>query len=97
MLAGVEAVPMVMTEEELLTVEEVAARLKVHRETVRAWLRHGRLRGTRPGGTRLGWRIPASELERLLREGYPDTPPPAPAPTRLKPGRRQRRRPGRRP
>jgi excisionase family DNA binding protein len=52
--------------EELLTVEEVAARLRSNPETVRRYLRSGKLRGVRPGGTRLGWRIPVSELDRFL-------------------------------
>jgi excisionase family DNA binding protein len=60
-----------MTDEELLTVDEFAARLKVHPETVRIWLRKGRLRGSRPGGTRLGWRIPAGELQRVVEAGFP--------------------------
>lgn len=60
---------MVMTDDELLTVDEFAARLKIHPETVRIWLRSGRLHGSRPGGTRLGWRIPAGELQRIVAEG----------------------------
>lgn len=55
--------------DELLTVDEVAARLKVHPETIREWLRAKRLRGSRLGGTRLGWRIRASELERFVQGG----------------------------
>ena len=53
-------------EEDALTVDEVAARLKMSRYTVRQWLRDGKLRGVRLGGVRLGWRIPASEVARLL-------------------------------
>lgn len=53
--------------EEWLTVEEAAARLKVHPETVRVWLREGTLKGTQPLKRRIGWRIPASEVERVLR------------------------------
>jgi excisionase family DNA binding protein len=55
--------------EELLTVEEVAERLKLSQETIRIWLRTGRLRGIRLGTRRSGWRVPASEMERLLTEG----------------------------
>ena len=51
---------------QLLTVTEVAERVRVSPELVRRWLREGRLRGVRLGGTRLGWRIPKSELERFL-------------------------------
>jgi excisionase family DNA binding protein len=55
--------------EELLTVEEVAERLKLSQETIRIWLRTGRLRGIRLGTRRSGWRVPTSEMERLLAEG----------------------------
>lgn len=54
-------------QEEWLTVEEAAQRLKVHPETVRVWLREGTLKGTQPLQRRIGWRIPASEIERVLR------------------------------
>jgi excisionase family DNA binding protein len=57
-----------MSTEALLTVAEVAARLRVHPETVRRWLAQGRLEGVRPGGTKIGWRIPESALERFLAE-----------------------------
>jgi excisionase family DNA binding protein len=50
----------------MLTVGEVAKRVRTSEATVRRWLREKKLRGVRPGGTRLGWRIPASEVERLL-------------------------------
>lgn len=49
---------------EMLTVAEVAKRLKVNVETVRRWLRSGRVKGV-PLGDRAGWRIPKSELQRL--------------------------------
>jgi excisionase family DNA binding protein len=52
--------------EELLTVRDVAARLRVSAETVREWLRADELRGYNLGG-RTGWRIPASEIDQLLR------------------------------
>lgn len=51
--------------ETMLTVEEAADRLRVHAETVRRWLRSGRLRGNLLS-ERAGYRIPASEVERLL-------------------------------
>jgi excisionase family DNA binding protein len=63
-----------MTNEELLTVREVADRLKIHPETVRTWLRAGRIHGTSIGGRRLGWRIPASEVQKLIAGGFSDTP-----------------------
>lgn len=57
-----------MAQEEWLTVKEAAARLKVHPETVRVWLRDGILKGTQPAMRRIGWRIRASEVERVLRD-----------------------------
>ena len=65
-----------MNEQRLLTVREVAERLRSSPETVRRWLRQGKLRGFRPGGTKLGYRVPESELQRFLRvagEGSPPT------------------------
>jgi len=52
-------------QDELLAVPEVASRLKVRAETVREWLRTDQISGYNFGG-RTGWRIPASEIERLL-------------------------------
>ena len=51
---------------EMLTTIEAAARLKVHRETVLRWIRRGRVRGVKLSRT---WRVPASEVDRLLSEG----------------------------
>jgi excisionase family DNA binding protein len=50
----------------LLTVSEVAELLRMHRESVRRWLRDGRLKGGRIGGRRLGYRIPESEVRRVI-------------------------------
>lgn len=55
-----------MSEGQVLTVEEAAARLRTTPETIRRWLRSGKLRGVRPGGTKLGWRIPEAEIARVL-------------------------------
>jgi excisionase family DNA binding protein len=55
-----------MEAEEFLTVAEAAAKLKVDPETVRVWLRGGKLQGTRLSRA-AGWRIPESEIARLLR------------------------------
>lgn len=55
-----------LAEERLLTVSEVADRIRVSEYTVRNWLRAGRLRGSRPGGTKVGWRIPESEVRQFL-------------------------------
>ena len=52
--------------ERLLTVREVAERLRSSPETVRRWLRQGKLRGFQPGGTKLGYRVPESELQRFI-------------------------------
>ena len=74
-------------DEPLLTVSEVAMRLRTTEETVRRWLRSGRIAGVRMGGTRLGWRIPSSEIRRLLanevgrepeRTRVPEAPTPEP-------------------
>ena len=53
----------------LLTVDDVARRVRVSRETVRRWLRAGRLAGLRLGGTKLGYRIRQADLDRFL---WPD-------------------------
>ncbi|HLZ70446.1 MAG TPA: helix-turn-helix domain-containing protein [Dehalococcoidia bacterium] len=58
-----------MTDEPLLTIPEVAQRLRLNPETVRRWLHDGRMRGYRIGSTRAGWRIPESEIRRVLTEG----------------------------
>jgi excisionase family DNA binding protein len=55
-----------MTADEILTVDEVAARLKVRPEAVRRWLRDGRLVGFQPGGRKTGWRIRGSALQRFI-------------------------------
>lgn len=55
-----------MSDDELLTVLEVSARLKVPVTTIRRWLREKKLRGVMLGGTKLGYRVSARELERFL-------------------------------
>ena len=57
-----------MARSQLLTVEQVARELDANPETVRRWLRSGQLKGVRPGGDKLGWRIPEDEFERFLEE-----------------------------
>jgi excisionase family DNA binding protein len=57
-----------MDDEELLTVKEVSARLKANPQTIRKWLREGKLKGVMPGGEKLGYRIPESELRRILAD-----------------------------
>ena len=52
---------------DLLTPAEVADRLAVTASTIVRWLREGRIRGIQlPTGT---WRVPASEVERILMTG----------------------------
>lgn len=58
-----------MTDERLLTVNEVAERLRVDPETVRRMLRAGRLHGSIPVSKRSGWRVPESEIARVIDEG----------------------------
>ncbi len=53
-------------DERQLSVEDVAQTLGVSEWTVRNWLREGRLRGYRPGGTRIGWRVRASALREFI-------------------------------
>lgn len=52
----------------MLTVKQVAEQLQIGTITVLRWLRSGKLRGVKPGGSRIGWRIPPSEVERLLKD-----------------------------
>lgn len=52
--------------EQFITVQDAAERLQVHPQTVRVWLREGKLRGRLIGGRKSGYRIPASEIDRVL-------------------------------
>lgn len=63
-----------MVDHEFLTVAEFARALRMNREVVRRWLRTGVIAGTRLPGDKLGWRIPRSEVERMLP--YPVRPGP---------------------
>ena len=53
--------------DELLTIDEVAAELKLHPDTIRRYIREGKLKPTRVGGTAI--RIRRSELDRFISEG----------------------------
>ena len=55
-----------MSEVKVLTTKEVAERLRVNVITVQRWLARGDLKGTKLPG-RGGWRVPASEVERMER------------------------------
>jgi excisionase family DNA binding protein len=57
--------------EAVLKVAEFAEQVRVHPETVREWLRTGKVKGVRLGGDRAGWRIPVSEVDRLLTGDQP--------------------------
>ena len=59
-----------MSDERILTVPEVAERLKVRPEAIRRWIRAGKLPAFLPGGTKTGYRIKASELEQFIAGGY---------------------------
>jgi excisionase family DNA binding protein len=50
----------------LLTVREVAQRLRVSDKTIRRWIRIGRIRPVKKFSNRAGYRIPQSELARLM-------------------------------
>lgn len=51
----------------MLTVKQVAARLQIGQITVLRWLRSGKLRGVKPGGSRIGWRVPELEVQKVER------------------------------
>ena len=53
--------------DELLTIDEVAAELKLHPDTIRRYIRERKLKSTRVGGTAI--RIRRSELDRFIAEG----------------------------
>ncbi len=56
--------------DELMTTEEIAQELKYHIETVRKWIREGKLKATRIN--RKEYRVRRSELERFLAEKQPE-------------------------
>ena len=51
----------------LLTVSEAAERLRLNPETIRRWLRDGRLSGVWLGSDKAGWRIIERDLDAFLR------------------------------
>jgi excisionase family DNA binding protein len=55
--------------ERYLTVPEVAAQLSVTEETVRRWLRDGRLEGVLLS-RKAGWRIRPESVEKMLEAMY---------------------------
>lgn len=56
-----------MDEQQIMTVKQVAERLGVRQETIRRWINEGRLKGTMIGGTKIGYRVLSSDVERLVR------------------------------
>ena len=62
-------------DEPLLTVREVAERMRVTPKTVRRWIAGGIIRRASKVSARSGWLIPRSEIDRLLRESWPDRSP----------------------
>jgi len=64
-----------MQEQRMLTVKEAAQQLRTTEVTIRRWIKAGKLRGRMPGGSKLGYLIPESEVVRLLpasREQNPE-------------------------
>jgi excisionase family DNA binding protein len=60
-----------MADDRLLTVNEVADRLRVHVESVRRWIRQGKMEGSMMGGDRGGYRVAESEVERFIAANRP--------------------------
>ena len=50
-------------EKKLYTVQEAAEILRMHTQTIYAWLRSGKLKSVRPGRK---WLIPAEEIESFI-------------------------------
>lgn len=53
--------------DEWLTVQEIADRLKLHEQSIRRWLRSGELHGALLGD-RAGYRVRVADLEAFLRQ-----------------------------
>ena len=60
-----------METDPLLTVKQVAQRLQLNEKTIRRWIASGKLRGVWLGTDRAGWRIRASEVDRMLQPERP--------------------------
>lgn len=57
-------------ETELLTVNEIALKLKITPTTVLRWIRDKRLPATMPGGNKMGYRVRADDLQQFITEHY---------------------------
>ena len=55
-----------MSDDELMTVPEVAAMLRLNEQTVRKWLRDGRLPGIYLGSRTAGWRVRRADVTAFL-------------------------------
>lgn len=53
--------------EPLLTTQQCADLFGVSQETIRSWLKDGRLNGIKPTGT---WRVRESEIKRFIDENH---------------------------
>jgi excisionase family DNA binding protein len=69
-----------MAEEEFFSLRDVADRLKVSEQTVRRWVKSGRLKAYKPG---LEYRIQASDLQGFLESRTPKAEAPSPSPPEL--------------
>lgn len=58
---------MIVMEEEYLTPDEIARRLKVRPETVMQWLRQRKMNGYKVGTL---WRVSKTDFAKFLRDGY---------------------------
>lgn len=55
--------------ERLLTVLEIAERLRLNPQTVRRWLKDGKLKGIWMGSDKAGWRMSESALREYMEHG----------------------------
>src|SRR6187399_44234 len=58
--------PSAPAQKNVYTIAEVAELMQFSDQTIREWIRSGRLHAARPGIR--AWRIPRSEVERLMRQ-----------------------------
>lgn len=56
-------------DDSLLTVQQIAERLQLNPQTVRRWLKAGRLKGISLGSDKAGWRMRESDLREYLERG----------------------------
>jgi len=57
-----------VAEDEMLTVAEVAKRMKTTPATILRWIRDRRLPASKPGGDRMGYRIDPADLAALIKK-----------------------------